>query len=233
MKNILNILSLLFGVLLFSCGSGGGDDAPEDINTAPSVPMLSSPANNKLCIDNSVSFQWNVSIDAEKNPIVYQIQVATDNQFTQIVKTTEASSNSTIVGLDKGKAYYWRVKATDSKNTSSSYSATYSFYTEGVAQTNHLPFLPQLIFPAYNSVITTSSVSLKWTASDVDINDILSYDVYLSAVNPPTTKVANSISETTLSVNALETSKIYFCKVVVKDNKGGETVGQVWSFKSN
>ena len=233
MKNILNILNLLFGVLLFSCGSGGGDDALEDVNTAPSVPMLSSPVNNKLCIDNSVSFQWNTSIDAEKNPIVYQIQVATDNQFTQIVKTTEVSSNSTTIGLDKGKAYYWRVKATDSKSTSSSYSVVYSFYTEGIGQSNHLPFIPQLVLPEYNSIITTSSVTLKWTASDVDVNDILSYDVYLGAINPPTIKVASSISETTLNVNALEASKSYYWKVVVKDGKGGETVGQVWRFKSN
>ena len=233
MKNILNILNLLFGVLLFSFGSCGGDDATEGVNTAPSVPVLGSPANNKLCVDNSVSFEWNVSIDAENNKIFYQIEVATDNEFTEIVITTEVTSNRTIVRLDKGKAYYWRVKASDNKNTSSSYSETYSFYTEGVAQTNHLPFLPQLVFPAYNSVITASSVALNWTANDVDVNDILSCDIYLDAVNPPKTKVANSISETILNVDALEASKIYFWKVVVRDSKGGETVGQVWSFKSN
>ncbi|MEO8253154.1 MAG: hypothetical protein ABI554_02115 [Flavobacterium sp.] len=232
MKNIHNILNLIFCVLLFSCGSGG-DVVPEPQNTAPTVPTLSSPTNNKLCIDNSVSFQWNVVTDAEKKPIVYQIQVATDNQFTQIVKTTEVSLNSTTIGLDKGKAYYWRVKAIDSKNTSSSYSVTNSFYTEGVTQSNHLPFLPQLVFPVYNSIVSTSSITLKWSANDVDVNDSLSYDVYLGTVNPPTVKIANSISEPVFNINTVETSKVYYWKVVVKDNKAGETVGQVWTFKSN
>ncbi|OYX84761.1 MAG: hypothetical protein B7Y83_07015 [Flavobacteriales bacterium 32-34-25] len=232
MKNILYKTSLALCSLLISCG-GGGDGAPESKNTAPSVPVLSSPTNNNLCIDNSISFQWNVSTDTEKNPIVYQIQVATDNQFTQIVKTAEVSSNTTTVGLDKGKAYYWRVKAIDSKNSSSNYSATYSLYTEGVALSNHLPFLPQLVSPDLSATIFSTSATLKWTASDTDVADLLSYDVYLDVNNPPTSKVASSITTTALDVNSLQTSKVYYWKVVVKDNKGGETIGQVWSFKSN
>lgn len=233
MKNSVYIANLVLGTLLFSCSSGGGDATPESKNTAPTVPVLSSPTNNKLCIDNSVSFQWNTSTDAEKNPIVYQIQVATDNQFTQIVKTTEVSSNGTTIGLDKGKAYYWRVKATDSKSASSNYSTTYSLYTEGVALSNHLPFLPQLVSPDLSAIILATSATLKWTASDADTNDVLSYDVYLDTNNPPTSKVGSSIATTALDVNALQTSKIYYWKVVAKDNKGGETIGQVWNFKTN
>lgn len=232
MKNILYKTSLALCTLLISC-SGGGDATPKSKNTAPSVPVLSSPTNNNLCIDNSVSFQWNVSTDIEKNPIVYQIQVATDNQFAQIVKTAEVSSNNTTIGLDKGKAYYWRVKATDSKNSSSNYSTTYSLYTEGVALLNHLPFLPQLVSPDLSATILSTTATLKWTASDSDAADLLSYDVYLDVNNPPTSKVGSSIATTALDVNSLQTSKIYYWKVVVKDNKGGETIGQVWSFKTN
>lgn len=232
MKNILYKTSLALCTLLISC-SGGGDAAPKSKNTAPSVPVLSSPTNNNLCIDNSVSFQWNVSTDTEKNPIVYQIQVATDNQFAQIIKTAEVSSNNTTIGLDKGKAYYWRVKATDSKNSSSNYSVTYSLYTEGVALLNHLPFLPQLVSPDLSATILSTTATLKWMASDSDAADVLSYDVYLDVNNPPISKVGSSIATTALDVNSLQTSKMYYWKVVVKDNKGGETIGQVWSFKTN
>lgn len=229
MKNIF--YSLIMVSVLFSCSKGG--DNEESQNTAPTIPVLVSPTNNKLCIDNSVSFQWNVSIDTEKNPIVYQIQVATDNQFTKMVKTTDVSSNNTIVGLDKGKAYYWRVKATDSNNLSSNFSQTYSLYTEGIAQSNHLPFLPQLVIPDYGSTISSTAVVLKWLASDSDTADKLSYDVYLSTVNPPTTKIAHGVTEKSLNVNLLEVAKTYYWRVVVKDDKGGETIGQVWDFKSN
>lgn len=231
MKKILSIT--LISSLLFSCGGGGNEPVSELQNTAPTTPSLVAPTNSKLCINNSVAFEWAASTDAEKNPIVYQIQVASDNLFNQIVKTSEGSALSQTFDLDKGKAYYWRVKATDSKNASSSYSTTYNFYTEGVALSNHIPFAPQLVRPVLNSMVAAISATLEWTASDVDATDVLSYDVYCDVDNPPTSKVATAISTTSYNVTSLLPTKIYYWKVVVKDNKGGETSGQVWNFKTN
>lgn len=218
--------------LLFSCGS---DDAPtqETKNTAPSVPALLSPANATLCISNVVNLEWGTSTDAENNSVIYQLQIATDNQFTQIVKTAEGAAIGQTVTLNKGTAYYWRVKATDNKNASSNYSATYSFYTEATAVANHLPFLPQLLQPEINSFVNSATVNLKWSATDVDTNDILTYDVYLGTANPPLTKVGNNLTTTSLAQNSLQAATNYYWRVVVKDNKGGETVGQIWQFKTN
>lgn len=227
------IYSGIASFLLLSCS--GSDDATSNPakNTAPTVPTLTMPTNNKLCIDNTVSLEWNASTDAENNPITYQLQIATDNQFTQIVKTSESAQPVQTATLSKGIAYYWRVKATDSNNASSNYSSTYSFYTEAVAVTNHLPFMPQLVLPEFNTSINGSTTTLSWTASDVDTNDALSYDVYLGTVNPPTTKVGTAITATFLNTTALQSSTNYYWKVVVKDNKGGETIGQIWNFKTN
>lgn len=218
--------------LLFSCGS---DDTPtqETKNTAPSIPALLSPANATLCTGNVVDLEWNASIDAENNSIIYQLQIATDNQFTQIVKTAEGAAIGQTVTFNKGTAYYWRVKATDNKNASSNYSATYSFYTEATAVANHLPFLPQLLQPEINAFVNSATVNLKWLATDVDTNDILTYDVYLGTANPPLTKVGNNLTTTSLAQNSLQAATNYYWRVVVKDNKGGETVGQIWQFKTN
>ena len=172
-----NIYSAFVCFLLLSCSGSDDSSSSPAKNTAPTVPTLATPTNSKLCIDNTVSFEWNASTDAESNPISYQIQIATDNQFTQIVKTAESSLPTHTATLSKGIAHYWRVKATDSNNASSNYSATYSFYTEAVAVTNHLPFLPQLVLPEFNASLNGSSATLSWTASDVDTNDILAFDV--------------------------------------------------------
>src|SRR6187431_894950 len=129
MKNFIYLL--IVGFLLISC-SGGGDDptpTPEDKNLAPTIPTLTAPTDNKLCIDNTVAFQWSSSTDANKDAVTYQIQVAKDNQFSQIIKTAEGSTTGQTIALDKNTAYYWRIKATDSKGLSSNYSATYKFYT--------------------------------------------------------------------------------------------------------
>jgi hypothetical protein len=234
MRKIIYLASI--ALLFISCGGGGSDGptpTPEPANTAPTVPSLVAPTNSLLCINNVVAFEWSASTDAENNPIVYQLQIATDNQFAQIVSTSDVSTRTHSVTLDKGKAYYWRVKATDSKNASSAYSGTFSFYTEGVAVANHLPFLPELIQPEINTTITGTAALLKWFASDADVADVLTYDVYLGTANPPTVKVGENKTTTSFEASSLQPATIYYWRIVVKDNKGGETRGQVWSFRTN
>ncbi len=224
MKNFI-LYSLIISLVLVSCSS-------EPVNTAPTIPDLISPSNNQLCISNSINFQWSVATDAEKNPIIYQLQIAGDNQFTQIVSSTDISTSSQTMTLEKGKAYYWRVKATDDKKASSAYSSTFSFYTEGIAVINHAPFLPQLVSPTNNSTISGTSTTLKWTASDVDTNDVLSFDVFLGTIENPTTKIVDNKTSTSFEATLQPNTK-YYWKVVVKDNKGGVTSGQIWSFRTN
>ena len=234
MRKIIYLASI--ALLFISCGEGGSDGptpTPEPTNTAPTVPTLVVPATSSLCINNIVAFEWSASTDTENNPIVYQLQIATDNQFGQIVSTSEISSRTHSVTLDKGKAYYWRVKATDSKNASSAYSGTFSFYTEGVAVANHLPFLPELIQPETNTTITGTTAVLKWFASDADAADVLTYDVYLGTTNPPTVKVAENRATSIFEAVSLQAATQYYWRIVVKDNKGGETRGQVWNFRTN
>jgi hypothetical protein len=234
MRNSIYLVSI--ALLFISCGGSGSDGptpTPEPANTAPTVPSLVAPTNSLLCINNVVNFEWSASTDAENNPIVYQLQIATDNQFAQIVSTTDVSSRTQPVTLDKGKAYYWRVKATDSKNASSAYSGTFSFYTEGVAVVNHLPFLPELIQPEINSIVSGTAATLKWFASDADVADVLTYDVYLGPTNPPMVKVGDNIATPTFATTSLQATTLYYWKVVVRDSKGGETRGPVWNFRTN
>jgi hypothetical protein len=228
MKKII-YLSVI-GFFIISCSSSGNDSEPA--NVAPTVPTLVAPTNNKLCIDNSVSFQWNLSTDANNDGITYQIQVAKDKGFSQIVKTVEGSTNTQNISLEKGVAYYWRVKATDVAKLSSDYSVTYNFYTAAEAVINHLPFSPDLMAPALNTALNLGTTTLKWTAVDVDATDKLVYDVYFGTVNPPATKVSENLTTNVFEVTVVA-SKEYYWKVVVKDNKGGETTGQIWKFKTN
>ena len=226
---------LMSSSLTFCGGSGGGDEPPPTpqppVNKAPSATSQSAPSNNLLCIDNTVSFEWTTSTDSDGDTISYEIQIATDNQFTQNVQNLTSSSTSTSVGLEKGVAYYWRVRAKDSKGATSSYSSTFSFYTEGDGVSNHLPFSPSVVTPSLNEVVQATNTTLQWNASDVD-NDPLTFDVYFDMVNPPITKVSENQTTKTFEVT-LESSKVYYWKVVVKDDKGGTTIGQIWSFKTD
>jgi hypothetical protein len=232
MKNLLHIAIL--SIVLVSCGGGGGTPTPEPTpeNKVPTIPNLESPADNLLCIDNSVNFKWTASTDPNGDSITYQIQVAKDNLFTQIAHTLTGTALTKTISLEKGISYYWRVKATDSKNGSSEYSTIYKFYTEGEGLTNHLPFSPTLVAPALNSVVQTTTATLEWTGSDSDTNDTLTYDVYFGTVNPPIEIVSSNQTTTTYSVT-VDPSTNYFWKIDIKDNHGGQTDGQIWNFKTD
>jgi len=231
-----NAIYTLFIISLIACGGGGGDNPPSEppveINKAPSTPIQSAPTNNQLCIDNVVTFQWNAATDPEGDAITYELQIATNNTFSENLQSRTSSSTSTSVSLEKGIAYYWRIRSDDARNNSSSFSSTYSFYTEGDGESNHLPFSPAIVSPSLNATVQEATITFEWTASDVDTNDTLTFDIYVDTVNPPTSKVSENQTETILSVD-LTASQSYYWKVVVKDNKGGTTIGQVWNFKTD
>lgn len=229
------IYVLFISITMISCGGGGGGDrdvppAPV-VNTPPSVPSLLSPTDKVLCISNTVNLSWNASSDSQNDAITYQVQVATDDKFAQVVATGSVTAPSYSLTLDKGKAYYWRVKATDSKSASSDYSSMFSFYTEGTATINHAPYMPQLVTPLQDASVNASSVNLEWNASDVDATDVLKYDVYVGKDKNNLTLSKENLTVKTLQLS-LEANSTYYWKVVVKDGKGGETIGQIWSFKT-
>lgn len=219
-------------LLLISCG--GGDDTSDAVteNKAPSSPSLVAPENNLLCIDNTVAFQWNAASDPDSDAVRYQIEVAKDNQFKEIDFTNSVTTVAKSILLEKGVRYYWRVKAIDSKNLSGNYSSVFQFYTEGVGLINHLPFAPSLVKPELSSVVNDNSIVLEWNASDVDANDVLTYDVYFGTTNPPTAKVSSNQSLKTCT-QTLNSSGTFYWSADVKDNKGGISKGQVWRFVKN
>ena len=227
---------IIFIISLIACGGSGGDNPPPEppvaVNKAPSTPTQSAPTNNQLCIDNVVTFEWNAATDPEGDAITYELQIATNNLFSQNLQTRISTSTTTSISLEKGVAYYWRIRSDDSRNNSSGYSSTFSFYTEGDGVSNHLPFSPAIVTPALNATVQVATTTLEWTASDVDTNDTLTFDIYLDTVNPPASKVSENQLETILNVD-LTASQSYYWKVVVKDDKGGITIGQVWNFQTD
>jgi SusE outer membrane protein len=221
---------LLLGTVIFSCSSGGSSDDGPDVrpNSAPTAPSLVSPSNNLLCVENTLTFNWNASVDADGDTITYKIEIATDNLFNNIVHFGSTTTTSFQVTLSKGTAYYWHVFATDSNNASSDYSSVFQLYTENEGLSNHLPFAPGLISPSNGETVTGGVITLQWEASDVDQDDLV-YDIYFDSIDPPVTLVSEDQTESSFEFS-LSTTGTYFWKVVVKDENGGETIGQVWYF---
>lgn len=217
------------GLLAAGCSKDKSADEPS--NMAPSVPVLSLPEDLTLCLENAVAFRWESSADTEQDPVSYQIQVATDRDFSTIVQSKVVAQNDQLINLEKNRHYYWRVKAIDATMATSEYSKPRSFYTAADPQVNHLPFVPELLQPA-GLVSNAATAILGWNAVDPDAGDTLVYDVYFGTANPPIEQIATDSYSSQLSIS-IQPDKQYFWQVVVKDNNGAQTRGQVWNFRTN
>lgn len=227
------LLTISFAFILLSCGGGGDTPAPPPAeNKAPTIPSLVYPSNNLLCINNTIDFSWNGSTDPEGDNITYEIMIAKDAQFTQGVQTNNTASLSKTISLDKGVAYYWKIRAVDSKNKGSEYTASWGFYTEGVGVVNYLPFAAGVVKPNINSTVAGTSIDLEWTASDLNSGDILTYDLYFGTSSTPPLLISNHTIKT-YTVSSLLGNTTYYWRIDVKDNKGGKSTGQIWSFKTS
>lgn len=227
------IPTLILIFLFASCSSGGDDSGIGDAVTdsKPSSPLLVFPSQNQLCTTNVLNFEWQESTNSDGSSLIYILEIAKDNQFTNKVVEDVLTSLSKIVTLEKGFAYYWRVKARSTKNMESDYSSTAQFYTEEVPTSNHSPFAPSLVSPFLGQFLDTgtTTVNLKWSASDVD-SDPVTFDVYFGKGRDALILVAENATSDTFEANLSSTNTTYFWKVVVKDDKGASVTGPIWHF---
>ena len=113
---------------------------------APPVPSLLLPADTSETRAEAY-FDWAAVIDPSL-PITYNLQVASDRNFTSIVleKAGLTDSEYALAGEEKLAAvtqenpYYWRLKAVDSAANESEWSTPWSFYVVA-------PPVPELLLP--------------------------------------------------------------------------------------
>lgn len=233
MKKILYKLVLVI-FLGTSCSSGGGDDfgvGSDTSNSKPTAPILVFPSQNQLCTTNVLNFEWQASTNPDGSSLIYILEISKDNQFNNKVVDEVLTSLSKIITLEKGFAYYWRVKARSTRNIESDYSSTAQFYTEEVPNSNHLPFAPALQSPFLGQYLetVTTTVDLEWTASDVD-GDPVTFDVYFGKDKDALSLVSEDSSANTFEVNLDTIDATYYWKILVKDDKGASVIGPIWYF---
>jgi hypothetical protein len=225
MKKLLYIL--LISTAIVGCGGGTSDEITDE-NTAPSVPSLQSPANNALCTELTLNIQWQAAVDGEGDALSYVLQVAKDAGFSNIIHESTISQTSKSLTVDSGENYYWRVKAKDAL-LSSDYSSAYSFYSEGEGIENHIPFAANLVAPSKGSSNAAGTIKLEWNATDLDSNDVLTYDVYVGTASDNLQSEASNVADKFLNTT-VNNSGTYYWRVDVKDSNGGVSIGQVWEF---
>ncbi len=226
-------VTLITSILLLAC-SGEDDNSIRietlNIDVIPTIPSLVYPTNNLTCTNFNLNFEWDPATSTITNTFTYVIEISTQLTFDQVLFSANTTQTTVAFTLEKGTTYFWRIKAMDNNGNESPYSTVQSFFTEPDPGINTIPFAPELISPALRSTVTGGNTSLNWNAIDID-GDSLVYDVYFGETNPPTLLTEN-LETSSIHVN-LSPNTEYYWRVVVKDDKQGVAIGQVWNFTSD
>lgn len=91
----------------------------------PDAAQLVAPADMSTDLPTAVDLSWQVSTNTD----MYRYEIATDNQFTNIVETGTIAGTSVSVTLSEGASFFWRVLSMNNCETTS--SAIRSFSTGG------------------------------------------------------------------------------------------------------
>ncbi|KAB1158602.1 hypothetical protein F7018_08265 [Tenacibaculum aiptasiae] len=227
-----NIYFILFsGLILTSCG--GGSSAEDIPPAAPTKATLVFPEQNSECNEgtiisdtkSSVTFNWS---DAT-NTTNYEIFVK--NLDTDVTSTYTSSDSEKIITINRGTPYSWYVVSKNS-GTQVAQSDTWKFYNAGKPVSSHAPFPADLVSPSMGANLSnsTTSVSLKWTGSDVD-NDISKYTIQLNITSPPTSSIG-TVTTTSLDTN-VSSNTTYYWRVITEDSKGNTSTSEIFQFKVN
>ena len=195
------------------------------------VAELTYPSDNLLCIDNIITFNWRNSDDTLNENLNYTLLIAKDRGFTDIVESSIITTTEITLTLEKSVAYYWKVITTNIQTSQTVSSEISSFFTKGEGIVNYAPFNAELVSPAENSSISSGIIDLSWRGSDVDADDVLSYELYFGESSSPIL-LEDALPTVTFQV-PVDSGKTYYWKINVVDQHGAKSIGQIWSFTVN
>ncbi|RYC50905.1 hypothetical protein [Flagellimonas olearia] len=226
MKQLL--VSLILLLLLVSCG--GNDDGP----VTPEAAELVFPAENSECTTgvsvneelSQVTFEWRSSANTNS----YTLTVV--NLETNVPQTLSTAATSVSLSIAKGTPFAWSVTSTNSRSDQVVTSETWLFYNAG-AQTTYTPFPARAVSPVSGSTVLkdiANEVTLEWSGADVD-GDIVSFEVFFSDQNPPSTSLG-TVGATTMKSNvSVISGETYYWEVLTTDQEGNTSDSGVFEFK--
>jgi VCBS repeat-containing protein len=201
------------------------------VNNPPNPPAGIFTASG-ASLTPADSLKWAAATDPDSSDVLrYVVNVSGVNDFSSVmlvdtVRTLSDRLNAIVNhrALRRGQIYYWRVKAIDNSNASSSWAG-------GAAQpfvfASSAPAAFSLTSPAQNAEDSTLLPSFSWGVSSVGPGDTLTYRLQVdssAAFSSPTVSQA-ALTSTSYALTAkLVNNKSYYWRVWAIGCYGDSTV---------
>ena len=157
-----------------STPSNNVDLTVTNVNDVPSTPTLLLPIDGAVVFTatGKVALNWTKSTDADNDPLTYNLFYGNDTDVT----STAATSNNylTLLNLENGTTYYWKVNADDGLNKSGN-STLNKFTVTFDDEPKVINFTPSDLTP---TVAENSTLVFVINATDPD-SGLLNYSWFL------------------------------------------------------
>ncbi|WP_174256976.1 PepSY domain-containing protein [Myxococcus xanthus] len=191
---------------------------------APGTAVLAAPSGGATGVELSAVLDWNDVSGAS----TYEVQVATDAAFTNVVASATALTASTWTvspALATSSSFYWRVRASNSCGGVGAWTAASTFTTRGCVALA----APTLSSPADGATGVGTSAALDWS----DVPSAATYEVQV-ATDSAFTNVVRSATALTASAwtvtPALSSSTPYYWRARAADSCGTSAYSTARSF---
>lgn len=194
---------------------------------SPGTTGLTSPANNSTNITLTPTMDWSTAT----NSVEYQLQLATDSTFSNIILNTDTVSTTSYDIpnglLDNMTVYYWRVRG-KSLCENGSWSNVWNFRTA-----MELPSAPVLVSPPSGTIGLNLVFDMDW----LDIASANSYRIQISRDSSFNTYVIDSTGLTastfTIPENVLNHSMWFYWRVSATNEAGEGPYSAEWKFQTS
>lgn len=176
------------------------------------IPSLTSPDNESFTADTTPEFHWSEVLYASS----YDIEIATDINFTNVIEFGNADEYYLSDGLDNG-TYYWRVRSVVGE-LATAWSSVWSVTVQSLT-------VPVLTSPTDASYTADTTPEFTWGA----VSGATAYDILIARDSGFTDIVVSASPETNSYMPSALSNDVYYWKVRAKNLTGQTEYSSVWS----
>jgi hypothetical protein len=192
---------------------------PEICNSPPSVPSIISPQDLVNDTPINVTLYWESS-DTNNHILIYDIHFG-ENPVPGLILENHTNKNYSLTNLEYSTIYYWKIIAKDEYDETE--GSIWQFTTQDTPIINSPPSIPTLLSPANNSINTSINITLSWSSTDPD-GDNITYDLYFN-----NSLILDKVSQTNYNLINLSYNTPYNWNVISRDHEFSIS-GPIWTF---